>query len=102
MLEETSLRISHLRLLPRIYSDPHRDSRRHTAGVVFLGRADGSLLAGDDAAGAEVISIPTLKSMIASERASEQRPNLDFDHSRILGDYLSSGLSALSPSEMKT
>lgn len=73
--EETSLRVSGLRLLG-CYSDPRRDPRQHTISTVFIATADGTPRAGDDAAGLAVI---------AAENLPE---NLCFDHRKILDDYL--------------
>jgi 8-oxo-dGTP diphosphatase len=73
--EETSLRVSDLRLLG-CYSDPRRDPRQHTISTVFIATADGTPRAGDDAAGLAVF---------AAENLPE---NLCFDHRKILDDYL--------------
>ena len=73
--EETGIAVTDLRQF-RTYSDPDRDSRMHTASTVFIARGTGEPKAADDAASAELVS-------------REDLPELVFDHSRILADYLS-------------
>lgn len=73
-LEETGL-VVELTELFHVYSDPRRDPRHHTLGVVYLGRAEGEPVAGDDAADARTFSESTLPTDIA------------FDHRQILADY---------------
>lgn len=73
--EETSLRISGLRLLG-CYSDPRRDARRHTISTVFIASAQGTPRAGDDAAGLAVFPSNKLPATLC------------FDHRKILDDYL--------------
>ena len=73
--EETGIAVTDLRQF-RTYSDPDRDSRMHTASTVFIARGTGEPKAADDAASAELFS-------------REDLPELVFDHSRILADYLS-------------
>jgi 8-oxo-dGTP diphosphatase len=75
--EETGLEVE-LRMLLGVYSDPARDPRRHTVGIVYVGRARGEPVAGDDA-GAIAIVDP------------RSPPPLAFDHGRILADYLARG-----------
>jgi len=72
--EETGLSVR-LDTLLYVYSDPARDPRCHTLTVVFLGRADGPLQAGDDAADARVFPLDALPSPIV------------FDHATIIEDY---------------
>lgn len=72
--EETGLDITLTQLLG-VYSDPRRDPRRHTIAVVFVARADGTPVAGDDAGNAMVCTESTLPAPLA------------FDHGRILADY---------------
>jgi len=74
-LEETSLTVK-LRALLGVYSDPTRDSRQHTASVVFVAEGRGELIAADDAKRAMVVDVDALPH------------ELCFDHSRILADYL--------------
>ncbi len=74
--EETSLKVRELRQF-HTYSEPDRDPRGHTASTVFIGKADGSPKAGDDAAHVELFSKDNL-------------PTLAFDHARILSDYFNS------------
>lgn len=71
--EETGLDVT-LTDLVYAYSDPRRDPRRHTLSVVFLGRAGGEPVGGDDAAEARGFAWTTLPSPIA------------FDHAEILRD----------------
>jgi 8-oxo-dGTP diphosphatase len=71
--EETGLKVIELRQF-RTYSDPDRDPRGHTASTVFIGKANGSPSAGDDASRAELFSQAKL-------------PTLAFDHAKILADY---------------
>lgn len=73
--EETGLRVT-LRTLLGCYSDPTRDSRGHTASVVYVAHAQGEPRAQDDAAGVAVFN-----------PASPPDP-LVFDHARMLRDYL--------------
>jgi 8-oxo-dGTP diphosphatase len=40
--EETSLDVTDLKLFPHVYSDPHRDKRRHTVSVVYTATAHGT------------------------------------------------------------
>ena len=72
--EETGLVVELTQLLG-VYSDPARDPRGHTVGIVFVGRAQGAPVAADDAAAVAVVD----------PRAP---PPLAFDHARILADYL--------------
>jgi len=75
--EETGLDVELVRLLG-VYSDPARDPRGHTVGIVYVGRARGEPRAGDDAGACAVIDPRT-------------PPPLAFDHARILADYLARG-----------
>ena len=73
--EETGLDVELTELLG-VYSDPHRDPRGiSTVGVVFIGRASGQPVGGDDAAEAQVFSLDALP------------PNIPFDHPLIIEDY---------------
>ena len=74
-LEETSLRVTDLRLLG-CYSDPGRDPRRHTISTVYVARASGIPAAADDAADLAVFSLNELPAVLC------------FDHRKILDDYL--------------
>ncbi|WP_017304755.1 NUDIX domain-containing protein [Spirulina subsalsa] len=72
--EEVSLKV---RLFEQfyVYSDPQRDSRKHTISIVFLATATGEPKAADDAKSVGIFhpwEIPT---------------NLCFDHDQILRDY---------------
>lgn len=72
--EETGLVVS-LTELFNVYSDPRRDPRRHTLGIVFIATATGVPVAGDDAAEAAIFTAASLPMPLA------------FDHARILEDY---------------
>lgn len=72
--EETSLDIT-LRRQFHSYSDPKRDSRRHTITTVFIASGSGRLEAADDAAEAGVFTKGNLPEPLA------------FDHAGILQDY---------------
>jgi len=71
--EETGLEVR-LEELLYVYSDPRRDPRRHTLAAVFLGRADGAPVGGDDAAEARAFPWTGLPAPLA------------FDHAEILAD----------------
>ena len=72
--EETGL---HVTLLSQFhtYSDPQRDPRQHTISTVFVARADGAPVAGDDAAEAVAVALDALPDEMA------------FDHGQIVADY---------------
>ncbi len=72
--EETGLRVELLRLLG-VYSDPARDPRGHTVGIVYVGRSRGEPKAADDASAIAIVDPRT-------------PPPLAFDHARILDDYV--------------
>ncbi len=72
--EETGLDVTLTDLLG-VYSDPARDPRRHTIGIVYVGRAAGTPRASDDAGDARVFTETTLPQPLA------------FDHAKILADY---------------
>lgn len=71
--EETGLEVRLLELLG-VYSDPGRDPRGHTVSLVYVARAHGDPVAGDDAA-----------AILVADPAAP--PPLAFDHARILADY---------------
>lgn len=74
MAEETGLAVELAGVLG-VYSDPARDPRQHNLSVVFVGRAPGQPVAGDDAAGLTIC-------------APEAAPGpLCFDHALILEHY---------------
>ena len=58
-----------------VYSNPARDPRGPTLGVVFIGRARGTPAGADDAAEARVFPVEALPAPLA------------FDHALILADY---------------
>ena len=71
--EETSLEVTLTEQL-FAYSNPKRDPRGATCSVVFLGRAEGTPRAADDAKNVAVYALDWL-------------PALAFDHGQILDDY---------------
>lgn len=73
-LEETGL-AAQLVVLLGLYSEPARDVRGHTASAVYVAQAQGTPLAGDDAADVGVFTLDALPEPLA------------FDHARILDDY---------------
>jgi len=73
--EETGLELEELALFG-VYSDPHRDPRRHTISIVFYARGIGIPKAGDDAGAIRILPIQDIDLPLA------------FDHSVILADYL--------------
>lgn len=73
MREETGLEVE-LTALLGVYSDPARDPRGHTVGIVYIGRARGAPIAGDDAGRVAIVD-------------PHSPPPLAFDHARILADY---------------
>jgi len=74
LLEETGLDGELVELF-HVYSNPARDPRGPTLGVVFIGRARGVPAGADDAAEARVFALDTLPAPLA------------FDHALILADY---------------
>jgi 8-oxo-dGTP diphosphatase len=72
--EETGLDIE-LGPLLGVYSDPARDPRGHTIGIVFVATARGEPAAGDDARSFALVD-------------PNHPPPLAFDHARILSDYI--------------
>jgi 8-oxo-dGTP diphosphatase len=75
LMEETSLTVE-LRALLGVYSKPERDPRGQTVTVVYVGRAQGTPEARDDAKGI-ALYLPTAPPIA-----------LAFDHAEILADYL--------------
>ncbi|MBI5192027.1 MAG: NUDIX hydrolase [Nitrospirae bacterium] len=75
-LEETSLKVELVRQF-HIYSAPDRDPRQHTIATVFIGRAQGTPVAADDAKEVGIYTKDDLPIELA------------FDHRRILDDYVS-------------
>ncbi|OHE56031.1 MAG: NUDIX hydrolase [Thermodesulfovibrio sp. RBG_19FT_COMBO_42_12] len=74
--EETGLDVELLRQF-HTYSDPKRDPRHHTITTVFIAKAEGKAIAGDDAKGLGIFTEDTLPEQIV------------FDHKDILKDYFS-------------
>ena len=77
--EETGLDIELLRQF-HTYSDPKRDPRHHTITTVFIAKARGRAVAGDDAKEIGIFNKDNLPAQIA------------FDHRDILNDYFSGGV----------
>ena len=73
-LEETGLEVNLLGQF-HTYSDPGRDSRRHTISTVFVGQASGKAQAGSDAKKADLFTENNLPKPLV------------FDHALILKDY---------------
>lgn len=76
MKEEISLDVE-IKSLLGVYSDPQRDSRFHTASVVYVCKATGIPVGADDAKEANIYSLENLPI-----------DSLAFDHAEILRDYL--------------
>jgi len=74
IFEETGLRVT-LEYQLGTYSHPNRDPRRHTVTAVFVGRAAGRPMAGDDASAVKVCDLEDLPLDLA------------FDHALVLEDY---------------
>jgi len=74
--EETGLDVELTRQF-HTYSDPERDPRHHTITTVFLAKAKGKAVAGDDAEEIGVFGKDNLPDRIA------------FDHRDIINDYFS-------------
>ncbi len=77
--EETGLDIELQRQF-HTYSDPKRDPRQHTVTTVFIAKARGKAVAGDDAKEIGTFNKDNLPAQIA------------FDHRDILNDYFSGGV----------
>ena len=73
--EETGLDVALVTLLG-VYSDPDRDPRLHTLSVVYVARAEGEPVGGDDAKAAHAVPAAELLDR-----------TLVFDHERIARDY---------------
>jgi ADP-ribose pyrophosphatase YjhB (NUDIX family) len=72
--EETGLNVELLRQF-HAYSDPKRDPRHHTITIVFIAKAKGKAIAGDDAKEIGIFHKDTLPDQTA------------FDHRDIINDY---------------
>lgn len=85
-LEETGLAVELVGLLGA-YSDPARDRRQHTLSVVYVGRAVGQPVGGDDAASARAFPARGLPGQLC------------FDHGKMVEDYLNwrEGRGSLAP-----
>jgi len=73
--EETGLDVQITELF-HVYSDPARDPRQHTVSTVFIARAAGTPVGGDDAA----------KTIVCAP--AELPGPLVFDHATIVADYV--------------
>lgn len=73
--EETGLDVELVELF-HVYSDPARDPRQHTLSTVFLARATGHPVGGDDAAACIVCAPDAVPGPLV------------FDHATIVADYL--------------
>lgn len=73
--EETGLDVE-LELMLGCYSDPDRDPRGHTVGVVYIARARGEPAAADDAKDTVIVD------------PADRSITLAFDHRLIIDDYL--------------
>jgi 8-oxo-dGTP diphosphatase len=73
-MEETGLDVEIVELF-HVYSDPGRDARQHTVSTVFIGRASGEPVSGDDAAAARICA------------PAELPGKLVFDHALIVADW---------------
>jgi 8-oxo-dGTP diphosphatase len=73
--EETGLDVELIELF-HVYSDPARDPRQHTVSTVFLARASGRPVGGDDAADCVVCPPDAVPQPLV------------FDHATIVADYL--------------
>ena len=82
--EETNLDIE-LIMQFKTYSNPKRDPRFHTISTVFIAKAFGSPLAGDDAKTCKIYSLNMLPN------------NLVFDHNQILKEYKNYKLNNIRP-----
>jgi ADP-ribose pyrophosphatase YjhB (NUDIX family) len=74
--EETSLDVTLISQF-HTYSDPQRDSRKHTISTVYIAKARGKPRAADDALEVEIFTLETIP-----------KP-LSFDHGKIIRDYFS-------------
>lgn len=73
--EETGLDVELVEMF-HVYSDPSRDTRQHTVSTVFIGRARGTPVGGDDASRALVARPDALPGPLV------------FDHATIVADYI--------------
>ena len=73
--EETGLDVTIVELF-HVYSNPQRDPRQHTVSTVFIAKATGTPVGGDDAARAIVCTPDALPGTLV------------FDHATILADYV--------------
>ena len=82
--EETQLDVEIVELF-HVYSNPSRDPRKHTVSTVFIGRAKGTPVGGDDAKGAAVCRPDALPGPLV------------FDHATIVADYVTYRASGKRP-----
>ncbi len=64
-----------------VRSDPKRDPRKHVVSVVYIGRGEGIIMAGDDAEDAKLYTLDEIAEIVA-------RDGLVFDHGDVLREYL--------------
>jgi 8-oxo-dGTP diphosphatase len=82
--EETGLDVRIVELF-HVYSDPARDPRQHTVSTVFIARASGVPVGGDDAASCVVARLDALPTPLV------------FDHATIIADYATYRLTGVRP-----
>lgn len=75
--EETNLRLARLRQF-HTYSEPDRDPRGRVISTVYTADGYGTLRAGDDAKGAQVVPLDSIDTLA---------DKMAFDHYKILSDY---------------
>ena len=73
--EETCVDVT-LKTLLGCYSDPNRDKRGHTVGVVYIAESTGTPQAADDAINLQTYALDSLPQVLC------------FDHAMIMADYL--------------
>lgn len=78
--EETGLDVAITGLLG-FYSDPGRDPRHHTVTAVYVCRASGKPVAGDDAGKAQIFMPDIIPE------------NMAFDHAKVIEDYMRKSFS---------
>jgi 8-oxo-dGTP diphosphatase len=83
MREETGLDVELTDLLG-VYSRPDRDPRGHTVSIVYVGRAQGTPRADDDAKNAQLFAVDALPVLFPTVPIGAA---LAFDHAEILSDY---------------
>jgi 8-oxo-dGTP diphosphatase len=64
-----------------VKSHPDRDPRAHIVDHIYIAKGRGTLVAGDDAAGAKLYTLVEVATFVRNRQ-------LAFDHGEILGEYL--------------